>query len=232
MRTCDKCGNEYKRIGTHWRHRPSHRPDFSEKQMQILRGLMAGDGSLHKKNDKNPYVVCGMTNNEYLKHLEDVFGSLGKDVVQRQTAEESAEAMRRNGLRPNAKTENYKAVYKWATRSHNQLHQFKDWYDDEENKVIPTDFELTPLVLKHWYVGDGHLQTVGNFFRCGITLSGQRENRDNINKLFKEAGLPEPIWRERNAENKRTSISWNKEASREILDYMGSPPPGFEYKWP
>jgi len=231
MRKCSYCGGEFDRIGNHWSHYLEHKPDFTEKQLEILKGVMMGGGTLHGKSEKNPYVLVAMTNKEYLKFLKEEFGELGKDVFLKQTSEESAEAMRKNGLRPNAKAENYKPVYRWGTRSHSKLHYFREWYK-ESGKVIPEDVNLTKTVLKHWYVCDGSLKTNGNFYCVSIALTEQRNNREAINKLFEKAGLPAPIWRERDADNKRTEICWNKEASAELLDYMGSPPPGFEYKWP
>lgn len=199
--------------------------------MDILRGVMMGDGTLHKKDDKNPYALVAMINEEYLNYLKEQFGELGKDVYKKQTAEESAAAMRKNGLRPDAEAENYSDVYRWATRSHEELDFFKKWYD-EGHKVIPSDFKLTPTVLKHWFVCDGHLRTEGSYYGCTIALTDQRNNREAINDLFSSADLPAPKWTERDAENKRTEIVWSKKDSKKLLDYMGKAPPGFEYKWP
>lgn len=231
VRQCKTCGKKYESIGKHWRWNPDHRPSFTNTQKQILRGLLMGDGTLHKKDDPNPYILTAMTKKPYLKYLEDKFGVLGKDVRLKQTAEESAEAMRNNGLRPNAKAGDYSAVYKWATRSHPELNCFKKWYTDG-NKKFPRSFKLTPLTLKHWFVGDGHLQQVGGFYRASIALTNQRDNRSTINNLFEDAGLPAPKWSERNSGNKRTEIIWKKKGSEKILDYMGDPLPGFNYKWP
>jgi len=231
MRQCSECGESFESIGKHWRWKSDHKPSFTKKQLDILKGVMMGDGTLHKKNDKNPYVLVAMTNDKYLDYLKQEFESLGKDVYLKQTAEESAEAMRNNGLRPNAKAKNYKPVYKWATRSHEDLKFFKQWYDGSD-KIIPANFNLSPTVLRHWYVCDGHLQTKGNHYRCSIALTDQRKNRKAINKLFTEADLPLPKWFERDTKNKRTEIVWNKEKSTEILKYMDFAPPGFDYKWP
>lgn len=231
MRQCSSCEKEFESIGKHWRWNPEHRPSFTRKQLDMLRGIMMGDGTLHKKNDKNPYVLVAMTNKKYLKYLKTEFESLGKDVYLKQTAEESAQAMRKNGLRPNAKAENYKPVYKWATRSHNELEFFKEWYNGSHKK-IPSNFELSPTVLRNWYVCDGNLQTKGSHYRCSIALTDQRNNRENINSLFSEVDLPKPKWTERDSDNKRTEIVWNKKDSTRILQYMEFGPPGFQYKWP
>lgn len=231
MEKCPTCNREYERIGTHWRFKPDHRPEFSDKQIEILKGSIASDGTLHGRSDKNCYALVVMTNKKYLDYLNSEFGCLGKDVSLRQTAEESAQAIRDSGFRPDADAKDYKNVYKWSTRSHPEIDRFESWYQGS-HKIIPASVELTPLMLKHWYVGDGNLNTKGNHFRCNITLSNQRNNREVINKLFKSENLPDPIWRERSGENKKTTICWNKEASREILEYMGRAPPGFEYKWP
>mgnify|MGYP007057105309 CR=1 FL=1 len=36
MNTCPKCGTEYKRLGGHWRYNPDHRPELTEKQLDII----------------------------------------------------------------------------------------------------------------------------------------------------------------------------------------------------
>lgn len=231
MRECPSCGKEYESIGKHWRWKSEHRPSISERQHDIIKGLMLGDGTLHKKDDPNPYFLCVMTNKEYLEYLKDEFGSLGKDVFIKHTAAESASNMRENGLRPDAKAENYKDVYKWATRSHNELHRYKDWYMDGE-VAAPKFLDINPTILKHWYVSDGHLNTYKNSPRISIALTSQRHRKDIINSYFEKADLPMPRWSERsNDSNKRTEISWCKEESLELLEYMGSAPPGFERKW-
>jgi hypothetical protein len=191
---------------------------------------MLGDGTLHGRSDKNCYVLCAMTNKEYLKYIQNIFGILGKPVRLKQTAAESAKAARDSGFRPNAKKENYKSVYKWATRSHHETNKFEDWYNGSK-KEVPESLELSPESLKHWYCGDGHLKNRKAHRNVTLAITNQRNNREVINSLFSDENLPEPVWVERDSENKRTELYWTKEESAELLSYMGDPAPGFEYKW-
>jgi hypothetical protein len=51
--TCPDCGESFKSVGHHWRYSPSHRPDITSKQKEILTGLVMGDGIVHFKDRKN-----------------------------------------------------------------------------------------------------------------------------------------------------------------------------------
>lgn len=230
MDICPGCGEKYDCVGRHWAYNPDHKPSFSDKQYKILEGLILGDGTLHGRSDKNCYVLCAMTTKEYLEKLQDIFGILGKPVKLKQTAAESAKAARESGFRPDAKEENYKKVYKWATRSHRETNAFESWYNGSK-KTIPEKFSLSPTSLKHWYCGDGHLRNRNSHRNITLAVTNQRKNRNVVNNLFRSEGLPEPVWQERDAKNKRTELYWTKEETSELFSYMGDPLPGFEYKW-
>lgn len=222
MSICPTCNKEYKRLGSHWRYNPKHRPLLTNKQKDIIKGLLMGDGSLDIEN-LSVKVECISKN--YLKYLKNIFHSLSCDVSLKRTAEESAKRVRDNGFRPKANKENYSDMYLWYTRKIPELEQFVSWYTDV-GKVWPEDIELTPTVLKHWYCGDGHKDGRG---RISIYTSNEYDNGEKLKKYFKDVDLPTP--RVYESDRGDMSLNFNRNQSKILLEYMGNPLPDFEYKW-
>lgn len=204
-------------------------PSFSKHQREIITGLLMGDGSLCVYKNQNPCIQSNMISQNYLEYVDKQFGIFGRGVSLYMTAEESAKQDIDSGFNSNACEENYHDVYRWASMSHPELKEFAEWYSSGE-KEWPTDIELTPTVLKHWYCGDGHWNNGGRNNAIEIAMFNEIENTKKVSKMFDCAGLPTP-------NNYRTSktkcdAQFTVEQSEELWDYMGEPLPDFEYKWP
>ena len=171
MVECPECGEEDQKLGLHWYYSPSHRPELTQKQLEITTGLLMGDGSISKQS-KNCYLQLQMISPKYLEYLDNIFACLGTGVSLVETAYESAKNDRDGKFSPNIKEENYSDVYGWGTRSHPKFNEFREWYETGE-KIWPEDIELTPTVLKHWYVGDGHYDNHSTHNRIIITMSNE-----------------------------------------------------------
>lgn len=95
---------------------------------------------------------------------------------------------------------------------------------------------MTPIVLKHWYVGDGHFSDKNGDHRIMIAMSNEVENTDKVDNYFKQMNLPTPsnynIQEQSKSENKRCIAVFTRSATEELWEYMGDPLPDFEYKWP
>lgn len=226
---CEECGNEYERISHHWSANPDHQPEFTEEQWQILTGIVMGDASVHPGR-KTPKVLMQLTVPEYLEYLNDKFGVLGTGVKLYKNAEEQAKRIKASGFSPNADPENYKDVYQWHTRTHPSLSELREWYASGK-KVFPPDIDLTPTVLKHWYVCDGYLAK--NMKRIVISISNEHERRHEISEMFARVDLPTPSYdiQTRKDGSIKCNARWPSSRMGALLDYMGEPLPGFEYKW-
>jgi len=232
---CPVCEQSYERLGRHWHHNPSHRPVFDEELHSITTGILMGDGSI-SRDSSNPRLVVQMTNKEYLEYLSTVFGIHSSSVNLRKTASEAAKRSRRRGFSEGACEKDYSDLYSLRTRRNPEFERYVDWYGDD-GKVWPRDIELSPTVLKHWYVCDGSLQKPDSEmgYRLTIALSNERGNRQKVERMFDHSGIPVPCnWDERKRDSGRwdVNIYWTNEQSRELIEYMGDPLPGFEYKWP
>lgn len=230
---CPECGNNYEAMGIHWNSSPTHRPNISKYQKEVITGLLMGDGSINRSH-KTPFLEVNMTSKNYLKYLDDIFGILSTGVKYRISAKNMAKKDRERGFNSEAKEENYSDQYRLKTRSHPELQQFANWYSTGE-KVWPADIELTPTVLKHWYCGDGYWFNKNNQKSIRMAMSNEIGNENKINEIFTNVGLPQPSTyssSERKDGSKTFSASFTVKSSNTLFEYMGKPLPDFEYKWP
>jgi len=232
--TCPNCGNQYEQIGVHWSSGDvCYEPQLDDELFEILVGNLMGDGCIDKC-DKNPNLLCVMVNKEYLEYLDETFGIFSTGVRLKSTAEDSAKANRERGFRPNASAENYSDVYSFRTRNLSQLKELADWYSSGE-KVFPENLELTPTILKHWYVCDGHYSLKEESDRGNIVLAmnNERENKEKIENYFHGIDVEIGRWREYDAGDYIDCAAvFHADETEQIFEYMGEPLPGFQYKWP
>lgn len=231
---CEQCGNEYKEIAKHWSMSNCEWPSFTDQQREIITGLLMGDGSINRSKNRNPRLECSMISPNYLKYIDEKFDIFGKGTSLRQTAKESAESNRNRGFRTNAKAENYHDLYIWRSMAHPELQEFENWYSSNK-KVWPKSIELTPVVLKHWYCGDGNWNNSSTNNYIAISMSNEKNNTGKVSKIFERVGLPAPscyVTSERTDGSIRCSAQFTVEQSKELWEYMGEPLPDFEYKWP
>jgi len=128
-RKCTECGELFQNLGQHWRFKKSHKPEFSDYQMEILKGILMGDGSMERKGgNHNPKFICSMSSKEYLKYVDDELGILSLGVTEGKTPEESAKSALKGGFSDNPDAKDYKQMYWLKTTAHKQLTQLADWY--------------------------------------------------------------------------------------------------------
>jgi hypothetical protein len=222
--SCPECGERYKRLGGHWKANPDHRPELTEYQHNVVVGVLMGDGHI-KQDTSTSYLQVNITESQYLGYLDDIFGILSTSNIHvTRTAEEVAEHTVKTGFSDSATQESCKDVYNWRTRNHPVFNEYRKWYSSG-SKVFPDDILLSPVVLKHWYCCDGNLNTHENRGTVRIGLSNEFENKKKIESYFIKSGLPKPSW-------DKNQIWFRVGESEELLEYMGDPLPGFEYKWP
>jgi len=181
-----------------------------------------GDGCISRPGT-NPLFTVVMINKKYLEYINSKLGKYGKGVVKKMTAEQSAEEARSRGFRPDANSENYSDIYRLDTRTSPEFEQFIDWYKSGK-KVFPNNINLTPTVLKNWYVCDGTYASYGGKDRIEIAATNEIERFDSLVSSFKDIGF--------DARTSGKTIYFGNQESRKLFKYMGKPLPGFRRKWP
>jgi len=128
-----------------------------------------------------------------------------------------------NGITKRERSKNRDA-YAISTIPHPQLERLASWYSSGEKK-FPSDMELTPKIVKHWYCCDGGLNWPGNS-DSGASACFYSVNEDGADlvNLFEDAGFTV----NNHADHR---IYFPREETQRLLGWMGRPPDGFEYKW-
>lgn len=188
---------------------------MSDYQHEVAVGLLMGDGNI-EENGNHARLRAEMISENYLKYLDDIFGVFSRGVTNGRSAEQLASYY-------DADANNYNDSYRWSTGNHPELTNYLSWYSSG-NKVYPK-LSLTPIILKHWYVGDGTYDTSDSHDRIKIGLKNEIENKRNIERMFNEIGFEIGFWTQ-------DSIYFSKNESQRLFKYMGEPLPDFEYKWP
>jgi uncharacterized Zn-finger protein len=217
---CPYCGQWYELVASHWTKSSCQYPPFTARKQEILTGMMLGDG--YMKNTGGRFG-CKMTNKTFIEWLAKQLGWLAHDVRLKQTATESAKDLRERGFSGDTDATDCRDKYRFWTVTHPALQQFCDWYDDDGNIHFPTDLSLTPLSLKLWYVSDGGLDCSQKHPRIYFGSANEQERPDAIMSMLKGCGF--------DVSQSGYNFRLPTAQTEDFLDYIGSPPPGFEYKW-
>lgn len=207
MVNCPDCGEDYTQLSQHWRLSSCSTPDLTDRQIEILTGLMLGDGRLVRKDGRKPYFSVSNTAKNFLEWFDNEMGVLGQGVRKHGEPEE----------------EHHSQPYTCSTRSHEGLSRFTKWYDSDVDVISEVD--LTPLVAKCWYVSDGTiLKPDKKRPTARITSRKTDEKKEKMRKLFVEQGFS-PTW-------SNTQLFFDAGDTEKLLEWMGEPLPGFQYKFP
>lgn len=190
--------------------------DISKELYEVLTGEMLGDGCL-KCTGKSAYFSYGTSNIVYRDYLMNRLKDLGLEIGD-------------TWHYTNTRSDEYQ-LYGFYTKSYVELMDiYNQWYTNEPKKKILAQVELTPTIVKHWYVGDGTLDhdKLKDTYRIYIftCIFSQEENQLLADKLSL-IGMPTRVGHVRHYPCLRISSM----ATFEFLNYIGEPVPGYEYKW-
>lgn len=219
---CPSCGNWYKRINSHWSQSSCDYPPISQRQYEIVVGLMMGDGTLGKRTEnKMCRVQTKMTNKTFLQWLKQGLDWLSSNFCTKYTSIEKAKHDSESDFISDAKAENRFDQYCLQTRSHPIFDSFNQWWATGE--LVFPQVNLTPTVLRMWYVSDGTLNFQSNS-RIKITSVNEKDRPENIIKSFGDIGF--------DVTQSRKEFCLLTQDTEQFFDYIGHDPvPGFEYKW-
>lgn len=217
---CHNCDGEYKSLGKHWSFDTIEcdPPQLSDRQHQIITGMLMGDSYVGRNRSDTPFYEVKMTNKTFIQwlanELKEVVSSYG-------LREKSSVKKERDGeFAPNSDRLD---IYYIRTFTLPELEQYRAWYSTGK-KLYSNDLELTPLILKMWFVSDGTINHRDNG-RDSIHLCKHKFDsytEDLLRDLFNERGWD--FWRDDNI------LCFDVETSYEMWDYMGEMPPGMKYK--
>jgi len=184
---------------------------LSSEAIEYLDGLLLGDGTI-------------------------TISSLGKSAAYRHTDKHKEyvrwlmKRLQRYGLEASTPICQRGETFFFCTKWYRELVNIRyRWYPNGKKRV-PKDLELTPIVLKNWYIGDGS-------YRPGKkgTLKGERVliaciklDKNVLNKKLQEIGVKTSVY--------PYGFYIKSESRPRFFQYMLSDdpeiPPGYQYKFP
>jgi len=221
---CPVCGKRFEKFGFHWLKTCNY-PKMSNFQIDLATGLLLGDGNVGR-NRFNMTVNMYSKSKAYLLFLERLFYPVvGKGVRFSKTAKESAKHARKTGFSPQAKEKNYSDIYRFKTLKTPLFKiMYKHWYETGQ-RTFPNTIKLNPVVIKHWFAGDGNLIVKEREKpHAAIVFENEKQNLEKMKNMFENVGFSPTI-------TPRGGAWFSVEETQELLNYMGEPPPGFHYKW-
>lgn len=117
--------------GSHRARKWRNSVDWNQKQRDVVYGSLLGDGYITKSGTFE-------LETKEKEFAQLIYNSLPKELFQ------SKQPVEYRYWRV------YTIVQEWFKELRN------DWYIDGKKLLIPKDMELTPTILLHWYLGDGH----------------------------------------------------------------------------
>ncbi|WP_303704286.1 C2H2-type zinc finger protein [Haloquadratum walsbyi] len=220
--TCERTFDGHAGLGVHFRA-TDHRPDLDQPTKERVIGLLLGDGCVGAQPDgkMHQFVIC-LLNQEFLKWLDEQLGWFSTGVSQSLSPDESAAT---KGLeQATDDPANYQTVYRLTSHTHPFCNQLRRRFYPNGEKRLPSDLSLTPELARMWYVSDGGLGH--NYFTSGsatVRLHSVTYDLAAMAELFREHGFRPVVG--------QNLLRFNGSDADDLLEWMGSAPPGFEDNW-
>lgn len=193
---------------------------LTNKSKEFIYGELLGDGNLSPWKNISARYTHGSQHKKYLEWLSEILNKFG--------LEQSGKI---NEIIYKIKTGEY-IGYKYQSRYYRELSSlYKAWYP-KGTKHVPNDIELTPLMVRQWYIGDGCL-VKSKEANPWIQLSTEAFDLRDINILIDKL-LKLGIKSNHVISNNRIHISTY--STNRFIDYIGRCPENLKdiygYKWP
>lgn len=149
---------------------------LTQHQIEILNGLMLGDGCLYRRKiTHKPYLAVqrSQIDRNYLTDNYEVFKDFCKKGIT-------------DGSVFDKRTQNTTYFSKFVTRRCGVFESYyKLWYPNGY-KVVPHDLELTPITLAIWLADDGYVRTSCSEWRLQMQLSCDNFSQNEVDILKKK----------------------------------------------
>lgn len=182
-----------KNLASHWSlsSECSH-PELSGEQKEFIVGSVLGDGCI----SGNLSLTVANNSMDFLEYISEGLGWLFRNIYE---------------------SPGFANWQLWS-KPHPEIKEYRDWYSSGK-KQFPKHMELTPLIVRIWYAGDGStFDTDKTWYR----ITNHMNKLDKLLNWFEEAGVKGSIHGK--------SIAFTEHSGFEEL--IGEPVPGYERKWP
>lgn len=210
---CPNCGSLCQYLSNHWNK--CGEPELSDKQKNILRGMLLSDGTVNEEGAFTAYS----TNKKFIQWLSDELNFMAYPPVLNDGGEERYERNIKSGFDVE-RDANYSDMYAVSSPVHSFTENLRHWYDSGE-KQIPEDFSINKIEAKLWYCGDGGIHWSGD--NAYAEIRPLSFNNDSIEAVLDQLSF------DYNIQSDGTVCFYGD--SRDFLEWIGPAPKGMEYKW-
>jgi hypothetical protein len=159
---CVSCGTNFSYVGQHYRQSDCSYPSPSQHQLELIEGVLMGDGCIHDDGNDRLKFIVEMNNKPFLQWLKRQLPEFTTSLTKVST------------------TNTYKLT---TIRCPAFREVYNNWYQDGA-KRFPESLQLTPARLRMWYVTDGHLRKTGGRPNITIGCSNEYHRQEYISNLI------------------------------------------------
>jgi hypothetical protein len=206
---CHNCGDDFSSGGLsrHWNFGSvCDYPELTEHQRDVFKGILMSDGYVDNTHSY-PRITIDMVSTNYLNFLYEKMKPIFSEP--REVSKGSGSVQK---------------IYRLRTRAMPCFDEFDSWYDSGE-KVWP-NFTINTTVFKHWYCGDGTLDTRRGRPAASISMSNESENIDKVREMFEGSEVPTPSF----IQDGEVAY-FDVDKTEKLMAELGDAPPDFDYKW-
>lgn len=185
---------------------------LTSSERAVIEGELLGDGHV-RRGVRHSSFVYGTAQEEYRDWLANWFEEAGFTTKCKTRELDSS------------------TEYRFRTLAYQCLHEIgTEWYND--NKRVPDSFELSPLSLRHWFIGDGSWFNEGK--RNQLTLYTNAFSPRTVEQLADQLAGKAGVMARVDGRN-RIQVS-TKQSVHAFFSYISELPselePVYGYKWP
>lgn len=197
----------------------SNHVNLTSEASEFIAGLMLGDGHLDRHKWSSAYCDSSKSKG-YLEWLSKELAHFGIEQCGRIKRQEKDTHFPDRVQRT--------VAFHYNSRCYIELKALRSkWY--RPTKIVPENLQLTPLVCRMWYLGDGGLSFTDYSVRvCFATQSFIPKEIDFLIYLLRRLGLKAARWKDK-------TLSISAKNTKDFFDYIGPCPEEIKsiygYKW-
>lgn len=199
----------------------SNHVELASEAIEFLEGTLLGDASLSAKSSMSACVQLSSHFYGYAAWFSQQLANWGIEQVGKLSAYDGG-----------YNTDTAGPGYKYYSKHYVELKPLRDKWYPHGVKTVPRDLILTPLVVRQWWIDDGHVDIKRGKPNCTAVFNTNDLSQDDVEWLVKQLNQLGILCHRRPSNN---TIGLTVEGTPRLLEYIGPCPKGIQsfygYKW-